>query len=286
MTVLTVRTAFRYLALLLLIVVSSTSVPADEPIRGLVVDRNSKTLYIGLPVCVPTGTVFDVSLVPGDVVIARATVTTCTPDAPYVAQAAFKLVEPDGFIPVGAYVEVVDGAVPETDRPDGFKSVELGPYRRNPLSLSVGAFFPLDNDLETETGGIWPEFRLAYQTSRTQTFSTSIGIGYAHKYGTFAEMGVSGERDFRVYPVTFDARFYPARQIDRGGWFGRLGVGAYTIRDRRVFAGVSDTDTTTEFGWLAGFGYESSGGRTAQVYYEDTSGTEFRGLVLAVGARF
>ncbi len=261
---------------------------ADGPTRGLVVDRTDSFLWIGLPNAVPAGTVFDIRLVPNDKVIARAKVLECTPDSPFVAKASFRLTDPKGFIPTGAYAEQsASREVPETDRTDGYNTVRLEPKGINPLSLNVDAFFPTNSSLATETGDIWPAIFLDYRLSNRDRVTTSIEAGYTHKSRRFSVTGAPVRRDFRVIPVTFDAKFWAqSRAVRRGGWFAKLGVGAYAIRDTRTVSGFRTVDDFVTFGWLAGLGYESRGGGLAQLYFVDTSHGGFRGIMAGVGARF
>ena len=270
-------------AILLLV---SAPVRAEEPIRGLVVDCGDKVLWLGLPGPVEKGTVFDVRLLPGSKVIARAKVTNCTPDAPYVAKAKFKMLDASAFIPVGAYVETAAEDVADRDVSPGYEPVRLGPEGVNPLSFDAGVFFPADSRIGDETTDTWPAFQVNYRMGKSECCDTSIGIGYYHQDADFRIGSAAGERDFRVFPVTVDAKIRSSRSACKGGWFARLGVGAYLIDDERKVGSVTSTESVTTFGWQAGFGYESSSGRTAQIYYVDVSKTDFGGIVFSLGARF
>ena len=273
--------ASRLSILMILLLVSGLSV-ADEPVRGLVVDRSDGILWLGLPGPVQAGAVFDVMLVPGDKVIARAEVIECTPDVPYVAKAKFAMEDPSAFIPVGAYVEAVSEAIADRDQPLGYKAIQFEPRKPNPLQFQAGLFFPSNGDLGDETSDAWPAFQLSYRVGASERCETGIGVGYYHGDGDFEIGGIAGERDFRVLPVTVDVKIRGARK----GWFLRLGAGAYMIDDERTFGGVTDSTSVTTFGWQAGFGHESKSGRLAQIHYVDVSKTDFRGVVFTLGARF
>ena len=276
--------ASRLSVLMILLLVSGISV-ADEPVRGLVVDRSDGILWLGLPGPVRAGAVFDVKLVPGDKVIARAEVIECTPDVPYVARARFAMEDPSAFIPIGAYVEAVSEVIADRDQPLGYEAIQFEPRKPNPLSFQAGLFFPSNGDLGDETSDVWPAFQLSYRAGASGCCETSIGVGYYHGDGDFEIGGIAGERDFRALPVTVDMKIRGARRADRG-CFLRLGVGAYLIHDERTFGGVTGSDSVTTFGWQAGFGYESKSGRSVQVYYTDVSKTDFKGVVFSLGARF
>lgn len=272
--------------ILLSLLLSSAGVQAaDELVRGLVVDRGDKSLWIGLPVPVQRGTVFNVYLVPGNEPIARATVTEITPDPPYVARASVKLLRSDAFIPVGAYVEVVGDVLPATDSPGGFRDVDFRPQTAGRLSLSASAFFPTGGDLEDETTGVWPSFHLAYRICEKQAADLQVGVGYFHGDGDFTEGLQAGTREFRVIPLTVEARI-PMSASRTGGWFSRIGVGAYYVRDQRTLGGIDSSENTVTFGWQAGFGYVSARGRSAEFYYTDVSETDFQGFAFSLGTRF
>jgi len=273
---------------ILAVLLLASCAAADGPVRGIVVDRSTDCLWLGLPGAVPPGTSFAVRLVPSDTAIAWARVTDCTPDSPFVAKARFKLVDPKGFIPIGAYVEECPSdKVPELDKPGGYKNVGMEPSGVNPLTFTANAFFPTDNSLARDTEDIWPAFFLGYRLSSSDKVTTTIEVGFTHQKGSFTVMGVPESRDFRVFPVTFGAKIWTQpRAMCRGGWFAKLGAGAYAIRDKLTVSGASTTDNFVTFGWLAGLGYESGGGSLAQIYYTDTSRSGFRGIVAGVGARF
>lgn len=259
---------------------------SDGPVRGLVVDRGDGMVWIGLAEPVPRDAVFEVRLVPGDTVIARARVLECTQDSPFVAKARLKLVDPKGFIPIGAYAEVTDHLIPEQDRPNGYKDVKLGPSGINPLSGSVFAFFPTNSALEAQTNSVWPWFEVDYRMCDNDHLSTNLGVAFTKKQGNFTLGGLPANRDFQVLPVIYDVRLWVQPSPPSGRWFGRLGVGAYTVRDRLNVNGAITVNTQVTFGWLAGFGYESHNGQSAQVYYTNTSETGFRGIAAGVGVRF
>ena len=271
----------RFCVVMVLLLASGCSM-AEEPVRGLVVDRSDGILWLGLPGPVRAGAVFDVKLVPGDEVIARAEVIECTPDAPYVARAKFAMEDPSAFIPVGAYVEAVSEVIADRDQPPGYKAIQFHPKAPNPLQFQAGLFFPSNGDLGDETSDTWPAFQLSYRAAASDCSETSIGVGYFHGDGDFTIGGIAGKRDFRALPVTVDMKIRGARK----GWFVRLGVGAYLIDDERTLGGVTDSTSVTTFGWQAGFGYESKSGRLAQIHYVDVSKTDFRGVVFTLGARF
>ncbi|HUV06060.1 MAG TPA: hypothetical protein VMX94_13305 [Armatimonadota bacterium] len=276
--------ASRLCIVMVVLVVCGCSM-AGEPLRGLVVDRTDNILWLGLPGPVQAGAVFDVMLVPGDKVIARAEVIECTPDAPYVARARFAMEDPSAFIPVGAYVEAVSEVIADRDRPCGYKAVRVGPRKPNPLQLQAGLFFPTKGDLGDETSDTWPAFQLSYRVAASECSETSIGVGYLHGDGDFTIGGIAGRRDFRVFPVTLDVKTRGARSADKR-WFVRVSLGAYLIDDERTLGGVTSSESDTAFGWQVGFGYESRSGRSAQIHYVDVSKTDFRGVVFTLGARF
>lgn len=258
---------------------------ADELVRGLVVDNGSKAIWLGLPVPVEKGTVFNVYLMPGGEPLARVTVLEITPDAPFVAKASVKLLRKDAFIPVGAYVEVTGNAIPATDKPGGYDAVDLHDETARRLSFRAGVLFPTDRDLRDETADVWPMFQVSYRICSKRNKDVQIGVGYYGDNGSFSEGGLDGTREFRVLPLTFDMRI-PMSYSQTGNWFARAGIGAYFIRDRRTLG----TDTTSEdvvtFGWQAGFGYVSSRGHSAELYYTDVSSADLRGAVFSLGTRF
>jgi hypothetical protein len=258
---------------------------ANELVRGLVVDRNDKTLWLGLASPVNKDTVFNVSLVPGSEVLARATVINCTPDEPFVAQARFKVLIPEAFVPVGAYVEIAGNAVPDMDEPDGYESPVPSRESAGRLSFRVAAFFPSDSGLSDETSSAWPTFQIGYQICRREGMSAEIALAYYGQDGEFVEGAVSGRREFRAVPLTFDVRF-PISGSKRSGWVARAGVGAYSIRDERTVGGVQTSRDVTTFGWQAGFGYVSSRGYSAELHYTDVSSTDLQGVGFSLGTRF
>lgn len=288
---------------------------SDELIRGLVVDRGDDVVWIGLPCPVEKGTVFNVMLVPGDRVIGRAKVVFATPDAPYVAKAKLKLLDRDAFVPIGAYVESTADAIADRDKPPGYEAPRLEMKGPNPLSFNASLFFPTAHDLKRETDYAWPAFQLSYRLCGRRSYSTSerigtnlarckrveasLGLAYYHGEGSFTVGGISGNRDFRVLPLTLDVKIWlsggdksksecPKARAACGcaGWFARLGVGAYKIDDERTFGGVTDIVDMTTFGWQGALGYESRTGRFAQAQYVDVSRTDFRGVLFSLGARF
>jgi len=258
---------------------------ADDLVRGLVVDRSDRTLWLGLPRPVQRGAVFNVFLMPGTEPLARATVEEITPDPPYVARASVRLLRSDAFIPVGAYVEVTGDTLPATDEPGGLKEVDFHEETARRLSFRAGAFFPTDDDLSDETTDVWPTFQVAYRTGRRQGTVLEIGLAYYKSDGTFTEGMDAGSRVFSVLPLTIDARI-PMSRRGSGAWFTRAGVGAYYIRDRRTVGAVTTSESNLTFGWQIGFGYASRRGHSAEIYYTDVAKTDFQGVVFSLGARF
>ena len=265
------------------------AVGADEgyqPVRGLVVDRSDGILWLGLPAPAKRGAVFDVMLIPGDKIIARAEVVASTADPPYVAKATFVLEDPDAFVPVGAYVEGAQEVIArDRDEIPGFRSVLLGPRGVNPLSFNVGAFYPTESAFRDETGDLWTAFELAYRLAESKNAITSLSVGYYHREGGFTVGGLDGRRDFRVIPVTIDFKIGTLGGARSGGYF-LLGVGAYDIRDDRTVGTATESFSKTTFGWKAGLGYESKSGRFAQLKYVDVDESDFKGVVFNLGARF
>jgi hypothetical protein len=179
----------------------------ESVVRGMVVDRGEKNvLWIGFAEPVQKGTMFEVKLLPGGSAVANAKLIEDTTEYPYVARAKFKMIDKDAFIPVGAYVQVIDHAVPDLDEDDGYNAVSLG-TKRKPFSFQLGAFYPLDSGIRKETNSIWPVFQFGYDICRTPKMRATIGIGYMSRSGNFTQNIWNGSRDLRVIPVTLDARF-------------------------------------------------------------------------------
>lgn len=270
-----------------------SAVMAEQCIRGLVVDTNRDVLWLGLPAPVRNGTVFDVMLLPTGNVIARAEVIECTGDAPYVARARFAMEDTSVTIPVGAYVECMVDSIGNSgesaNKPKRTPSntSNNGNNGVNPLSLHIGSFFPFDNSIRGETSDIWPGAHVTYRIGRLEGCDTKLGVGYFRRTGHFVEAGDEGTRDFRAIPITLDAQMRsPQAQLGAGGWFGRLGVGAYVITDERSVGATTETTSTTALGLQLGFGYESANGRSVQLTYMGSSNTGFNGLSVCLGARF
>ena len=280
----TLRLATIWLVLACL-TLSCAALRADELVRGIVVDRGDRTLWLGLPVAVEKGTVFNVYLVPGNEAIARATVTEITADPPYVAKASVKLLRSDAFIPVGAYVEVTGDAMPATDEPGGFKEAGMREKPSQQLSFRAGAFFPTGGNLDDETDEVWPSLQLSYRICEKKTAEVQVGIGYLQGNGDFTVGTETGTREMTVIPVTVDARI-PMSGTRRGGWFARVGVGAYLIAEDRALGAATTSEDTVTFGWQAGFGYSSARGHSAEISFTDVSDTDFQGLVFSLGTRF
>ncbi len=259
----------------------------SQPVRGLVVDRSDGVLWLGLPAPAKRGAVFDVMLLPGDKVIARAEVVASTADPPYVAKARFVLEDPRAFIPVGAYVEATEEVIArDRDEIRGFREVRLEPRGVNPLSFNIGAFYPSDGDFRDETGDLWTAFELAYRLAESRNTMTSLSVGYYHREGEFMVGALDGRRDFRVLPVSIDFKVGPVRGHGRCGGYFLVGVGAYDVRDDRTVGAVTESFSKTTFGWKAGLGYESKSGRFAQIKYVDVSESDFKGVVFSLGASF
>ncbi len=264
----------------LILILSAAAARADEPMRGLVVDRGSGALWLGLPGPVPIGTGFNVYLAPGGEPMAFATVIDITPDAPYVAKAKMRALRPDAFIPVGAYVEAAATEIPEADKHEGgFQDMSLTRRYDRRLTFRAGALFPTNGDLKDETDNLWPAFQASYRLCDSPERDLQVGLGYFGGSGTFT----GGSRDFRVLPVTLDARF---RTSAGSGLFARAGIGAYYIRDERTLGLVTTSNDMVTFGWQAGFGYTSAGGYSAEICYTDVLRTDFGGVVLSLGTQF
>ena len=276
------KSVFCLLAIIALLPVGGLM--ADGPVRGLVVDRGEKILWLGLPAPVHKGAVFDVMLLPGSPVIARAEAIDCTPDAPYVARAKFVMEDPHAFIPIGAYIEAAENVPADRDQPGSYRSVTLGPEGINPLSFSLGLFFPSDSDIRDETASGWPAAKINYRISGGERSGFSVGLGYLHADGDFEVGSLSGSREFLVVPLTVDAKLQS--QTKKSGWFARVGAGAYYVRDERRVGVVAEKTSVTTFGWQAGIGYESKGGGFFEVSYTDVAKTDFKGTVFSLGARF
>lgn len=271
---------------LVIAILPAMPVAADEPLRGLVVDRGDNVLWLGFPAAAEKGMVFNVSLLPGTNVIARAKVVEATPDAPYVAKANFTMLDKQASIPVGAYVEAVDVAVACKDKAPGCEGIKCRPKKPNPLSLSIGALFPSDDQLQDETGEAWPAFQLDYSLSRSETGGISLGVGFYRRHGTFVEGIDAGKRDLQVIPVTIDLKFTSEDWCKKGGWYGKIGAGAFIVRDERTVGAVSESIRRTTIGWQAGIGYESRSGRSVQLGYLDARQSDFKGVTFTLGARF
>lgn len=280
------RLARGLLSVLAICLFLSTGVSASgELVRGLVVDRSDQELWLGLSSPVTKGTVFNVSLMPGGEIIARATSDDSTPDEPYVARARYRLLVPGAFVPIGAYVESTAVSLPDMDEPDGYRSVSTESESADRLSLRLGAFFPSDSQIRDETSGMWPTVQIGYRICDRKRLSAEIALSYFGNNGTFADGDTAGRRNLTAVPLTLDIRF-PISRSDRSGWMARAGVGAYSIRDKRTVGDVSTARNVTTFGWQAGFGYVSSRGHSAELYYTDVSSTDFRGAVFSLGTRF
>ena len=265
----------------------SLPLSAEAPLRGLVVDKGDDVLWLGFPEAVQKGMAFDVMLVPGSEVVARAEVLEATPDAPYVAKANFKMLDKKAYIPVGAYVEAAKLTAADRDRDTmpGYKGMNLGP-KDNPLSLQAGVFFPSNDQLQDETDEVWPALQLDYRISRSEAAELSIGVGYYGRHGTFVEGIESGGRVIRVIPITIDAKLKFSEQCASGGWYGKVGAGAYIVIDERTVGAVSEDNRTTTIGWQAAIGHESRSGRTVQLGYVDARQSDFKGVSFTLGARF
>ncbi len=258
---------------------------ADELVRGLVVDNGSKAIWLGLPVPVEKGTVFNVYLTPGGEPLARVTVLEITPDPPFVAKASVKLLRKDAFIPVGAYVEVTGNAIPATDKPGGYDAVDLHDETARRLIFRAGVLFLTGGDVKDETSSTWPAVQITYPICSKPNHDLQIGLGYCGGRGSFSEGGLDGTRDIQVVPLTLDMRI-PMSYTQTGNWFARAGIGAYLIRDRRTLGAASTSEDVVAFGWQAGFGYISARGKSAEIHYTDVSRTDFQGLVFSLGTRF
>lgn len=258
---------------------------ADEPVWGLVVDRCDDVLWLGLPDHVKKGAVFDVTLLPGSKVIARAEVIDCTPDAPFVAKAKFAMEDPAAIVPVGAYVKAGSDVV---GKPDVSLSHEWAAARtedQERLSIQAGAFFPSERSVRDEVQDVWPSIQASYRLSSDELTTFSISAGYYAGTGRFKEGVLEGNRKLRVIPVSLDVKLKMGEKR-QSGWFARLGAGAYWVRDDRNVGTVEEEIDAVTFGWQAGIGWESNSGRSAQVYYTDVSKSDFKGFVFAVGAKF
>lgn len=261
------------------------SAAVGDPIRGLVVDRTNKFLWIGLPGEVKKGAVFDIMLVPNSKVIARAVVAECTQDSPYVAKARFVMEDQSAFIPVGAYAELrYDSEIGDRDIIGGYQDIRLG-SSNTPWNFEAGVFYPDERGLRKETSSLWPAFRLSYRLAEGKRSSAEIGLGYYHGEGSFGTEENEGSRRFRVMPLTLDLKVKKAR-VGCGGFYGRLGIGAYYIRDKISAGAEEEKSSVTTLGWQVGLGYESRKGRTVEVRYTDVSRSDFKGLSFILGARF
>lgn len=271
---------------LVLAVLLSMPLAAQEPLRGLVVDRGSDALWLGFPSAAQKGMVFNVMLVPGSEVIARAKILEATPDAPYVAKASFTMLDKKAFIPIGAYVEATNVAVADRDKEPGYKAVTLGPKGPNPLSLQAGVFFPSSDELSEETDQAWPALQLNYRLCKSESTEVSLGVAHYRKRGTFPFGMVTGLRNLQVIPVTIDVKFRMSEDAKKG-WYGKVGAGAFIANDRRAIPAVSDeTVHSTTIGWQAALGYENKRGRSAQLGYIDARHRDFKGVTFTLGARF
>lgn len=258
---------------------------AEEPVRGLVVDRSDDILWLGLPDHVKKGAVFDVMLLPSGRVIARAEIIECTPDAPFVAKAKFAMEDPAAIIPVGAYVEATSDVIA---KPDDVLSCEWAAPRtedQDRLSIQAGVFFPSDRSIRHEVQDVWPAVLVSYRISSDELTAVSVSAGYYGGSGTFAEGLLEGNRKLRVIPVSLDAKLKMAAKR-QSGWFARLGAGAYWVKDNRTVGTIEEEIDAVTFGWQAGIGWESKSGRSAHLYYTDVSNSDFKGLVFSVGAKF
>ena len=216
--------------------------------------------------------------------MARAEVVEATPDAPYVAKANFTMLDKEAFVPVGAYVEAVDVAVPDRDKEPGYHAVNFGLKQPNPLSLKAGVFFPSDDQVQNETDEAWPAFQLDYCISRCEAVELSIGVGFYKRHGTFVEGIESGRRDLQVIPVTIDAKL-KFSESRHSGWYGKIGAGAFIMRDERTVGATSESVRNTRIGWQAGIGHESKSGRSVQLGYVDARQSNFKGVTFTLGAR-
>jgi len=256
----------------------------DQPFRGLVVDRTEKFLWLGLPTPAKKGAVFDIMLVPGSKVIARAVVSDCTVDSPYVARAKFVMEDPSAFIPVGAYAEAsYSEAIDDRDVSEGYESIRLG-SEKSPWSLKVGIFYPDDKAVRDETRALWPTVEVSYRLARRDECILEAGLGYYQGKGSLVSDDLETKRDIRVLPFTLNVRVKNGK--DRDGSYARVGVGAYYVRDKVSAGGAEDKSSVVTFGWQAGLGYESRRGRSVELKYTDVSRTDFRGFVLSFGAKF
>lgn len=283
----------RHLICLALLVLSASLVmPAlcaqeeGKPVRGIVVDRSENILWLGLPVQVKKGTVFNIMVMPNSKVIAKAIVTECTPDEPYVAKAKFVFEEKGAFITVGAYAEAVsDAAVNDRDKIDGYQEVELGPKGVNPLSFSIGVFYPLESSLRSETVSLWPAVQIGYQLSKQGNTALGLSIGYFHGDGSFTVNEVEGRRDFRLVPLILDVKFSESAQF-KGTPYFKSGIGAFYVKDERSTGSTEDNLDVVTFGWRLGLGYQSKKGRHVELTYTDATRSDFKGLTFNLGARF
>lgn len=258
-------------------------------IRGIVVDTTAKILWLGFPVPVTKGSVFDVKLMPGGKAIARAEVIDATPDAPYVAKATFKILDKTAMIPIGAYVE--QSAIEANDRDEApvLKPREMSHRGANPLGLQVGAFFPMNDRLRDEMDDVWPSLELDYMCHKVSRGEIYVGLGYLGGRGNSVEK-IGGTptavgRTISVYPLTVNGKF-PLGEGCHKSWFGRLGIGAYYVNDKKTIEDVSNLSHKTRVGWQAGLGYESKNGQTAQLSYLDVPDTDVRGITFSLGTRF
>lgn len=258
---------------------------ADELVRGLVVDRSDDILWLGLPDHVKKGAVFDVTLIPGSNVIARAEIIECTPDSPFVAKAKFVMEDPAAIIPVGAYVEATSDVVA---KPGDLLSYEWATTRtedQDRLSIQTGVFFPSERSVRDEVQNVWPAVQVSYRLSSDKSSTVGISAGYYGGTGTFTEGLVEGNRKLQVIPVSLDTKLKMGEKR-QSGWFAKLGAGAYWVKDNRTVGTVKEEMNAVAFGWQAGIGWESKNGRSAQVYYTDVSKSDFKGFVFAVGVKF
>ena len=272
---------------LVIAILPAMPLAADEPLRGLVVDRGDKVLWLGFPAAAQKGMVFNVSLLPGNNVIARAEVVEATPDAPYVAKASFTMLDKQAFIPIGAYVEASDVVVADRDKSPGYKAIFPAMKETNPLSLTAGVLFLSNKQLQNETDQVWPALQLDYRLSKSGPIEASLGVGFFERHGTFT-VGTTtrGRHDLQVIPVTIDAKLRLSEQCGQSGWFGKAGAGAFIVRDKRVVGTTSKEANNTTIGWRAGIGYESAGGRSVELGYVDACQRDFKGTTFTLGARF
>lgn len=276
----------RYTKALLAVLVllfSIGSANAAEFVRGLVVDRTNNTLWIGLPAPVKAGSVFDISLLPGGKVIARAEVIKSTPDAPFVAEATFEMEDPTAAIPLGAFAEASSRAVTDNIELMGYTPIKTTTTEVNPLSLEAGAFMPT-GDLADETTSLWPALEVKYRVAGEPGADLRICLGFTRGEGNFEVLGLPGRRVTRVTPLTVEGRL-PLGGRD-GGWYAKLAAGGYHIREDRTVGEIAEQTRTTKFGWGAGFGYESARGRSFQVSFRSVPSTDFEGWMFTVGTRF